>query len=154
MPAPGVQPPTTSSCSGRILIFCQAIVRPPGTYGELRFLAMIPSRPRARAASKNASPSRLDVLAEPDARIGAQDVRQQPSTDLERLVEQRPAVEMEEVEHLVHEADRPGQAAVLDPLLEQREVGLTGVVERDDLAVDHRIARRAIHSGAARKSPK
>ncbi len=30
-PSPGVQPPTTSSCSGRILSFSQALVRRPGS---------------------------------------------------------------------------------------------------------------------------
>ena len=58
LPLPGVQPPTTSSCSGRILILSQAGVRLPGSYGERRSLAMMPSSPFASAAAKNALPSR------------------------------------------------------------------------------------------------
>jgi len=52
LPAPFTQPPATTSCSGRILTLSQRSVRRPGTYREWRSLAMIPSRPRARAASK------------------------------------------------------------------------------------------------------
>ena len=86
-------------------------------------------------------PVGLDVLAEPDARIGAEDVGEKPAALLERLVEERPAVEVEEVEDLVDERGRlGGHSPPLDPGLEQGEVGLAVLVERDDLAVDDRLA--------------
>src|SRR4029077_14918424 len=54
----------------------------------------------------------------------------------------RSAVEVEEVEDLVHERrGRDGRSApALDPGLEQGEVGFAVLVERDDLAVDDRPA--------------
>ena len=57
LPSPGVQPPTTSSCSGRILIFSQAFERRPGSYVERRSFARIPSSPSRLAAAWNAIPS-------------------------------------------------------------------------------------------------
>ena len=70
-------------------------------------------------------PVALDVLAQPDPRIGAEDRREQPAALLERLVEQRAAVEVEQVEDLVDERRRlGGRSPPLDPRLEQREVGL------------------------------
>ena len=84
------------------------------------------------------------MLAHPDARIGTKDRREQSSTLLERLVEQRATIQMQEVEGLVDERrDRhAGPAVTLDPLLQQGEIRLASVVECDDLAVDDRPARR------------
>ena len=80
------------------------------------------------------------MLAQADARIGSEDPGEQPAALLERLVEERPAVEVEKVEHLVDERRRlGGRSPSLDPGLEQREVGLAMGVERDHLAVDDRI---------------
>ena len=77
------------------------------------------------------------MLAQADTRIGAEGAREEPAALLERLVEERSAVEMEQVEDLVDERGRlGGHSPALDPGLEQREVGLSALVERDDLAVD------------------
>ena len=106
MPVPFTQPPTTSSCSGRILTFCHAIDRAPGTYGERRSLAMIPSRPRVSGRLEERDPVGLDVLAQADARIRAEDAGEESPPLLERLVEERSAVEVEQVEDLVDERGR------------------------------------------------
>ena len=83
------------------------------------------------------------MLAQADPRIRPEDARQEPTTLLERLVDERPAVEVEEVEDLVDERGRLGRRSPpLDPRLEQREIGLAVVVEGDDLAVDDRLRRR------------
>ena len=57
-------------------------------------------------------------------------------------LEQQPAVVVEEVEGLVDEPAHPAPTGSQrrDPLLEQREVGHTVVVEGDHLAVDDRLA--------------
>ena len=56
------------------------------------------------------------MLAEPDARIGAEDAREQAPALLERLLEQGAAVEVQEVEDLVYERVRlGGEPAALDP---------------------------------------
>ena len=77
---------------------------------------MIPSSPRARAASKNARPS-ASMCSLSRTRGSA---RSTPSSSrrrvFQRLVEQRPAVELEQVEHLVHERRRHA-AALPVPLI-------------------------------------
>ena len=156
MPSPVTQPPTTSSCSGRILTFCQRSVRLPGTYGERRSLAMIPSSPRTRAASKKAIPSASMCSLRRTRGSGAQDAGEESPPLLEWLVEERTAVEMEQVEDLVHEGGRlGGRSPSLDPRLEQRKVRLAPFVERDDLAVDDRLVAqrsRSADRGTARNT--
>ena len=50
---------------------------------------------------------------------------------LERFLEERPAVEMKEVEDLVDERGRRvGRSPPLDPCLEEGEVGLAMLVQR------------------------
>ena len=102
---------------------------------------MIPSRPRARAASKNAIPSASMCSLRRTRGSGRRTSARSRAPLLERLVEQRPAVEVEQVEDLVDERGRlGGHSLPLDPRLEQGEVGLAALVERDDLAVDDRPA--------------
>ncbi len=78
----------------------------------------------------------LDVGREADARMRPEHALEQALAVLERDVEQQPAIEVEQVERLV---DEVRGALVAGPLLEQAEVGATGVVEGDDLAVDDRL---------------
>ena len=79
----------------------------------------------------------LDVGREADPRVVLEHAPEQPLAILERDVEERPTVEVEQVEGLVHEP-RGGLVAELG--LEQREVGAALVVERDDLAIDDGLA--------------
>ena len=103
---------------------------------------MIPSRPRSRADLEERDPVGLDVLAQADARIRAEDAGEESAALLERFVEERPAVEVEQVEDLVDERGRlVGHSPPLDPRLEEGEVGFAALVESDDLAVDDRLAR-------------
>ena len=66
-----------------------------------------------------------------------EDALEQPLAILERDVEQRPAVQVEQVECLV---DEPVRRRIAESLLEQTEVRATGLVEGHDLAVDDRLA--------------
>jgi hypothetical protein len=103
---------------------------------------MIPSRLRSPAASKNADPVGLDVFAQTNARIRPQDAREESAPLFERFVEQRSAVEVEQVEDLVDERGRlGGHSPFLDPRLQKREIGFATLVESDDLAVEDRSAR-------------
>ena len=84
-------------------------------------------------------PVAVDVRREADPGVLAQDALEQPLAVFERHAEQRAPVEVEQIERLVHEASPP--TAIAEPLLEQAEVGLPVLVERDDLAVDDRLPR-------------
>ena len=78
-----------------------------------------------------------DVLAQAHARIRSEDLGEQPPARLEWLVEQGPTIDMEQVEHLVHERVSTGAATpAADGGLEPGEVGFAVVVEGDDLTVD------------------
>ena len=143
MPVPRVQPPTTSSCSGRILTFCQAIERLPGWYGRAAVLGHDPFEAALLRRLEERDPVPRDVLAQSDAGIGAEDLPEQAPTFLERLVEQRPAVEEQQVEDLVHErVAAPPRPCPLILAWRSAKSGSPRVVERDDLAIDDRLARR------------
>jgi hypothetical protein len=87
-------------------------------------------------------PAGLDVLAQANAGIRAENARQETAAFLQRLVEQRPAVETEQVEDLVDEGCRfRNPFPPLDLCLEQGEVRFAVLVEGDDLAVEDRAAR-------------
>ena len=82
------------------------------------------------------------MLAQAHPGIGSQRLGEQAPPGLERFVEQRPPVEPQQVEDLVHERRRRSDLALaLDAGLEEGEIGLTTVVERNDLSVDDRLAR-------------
>ena len=70
---------------------------------------MIPSRPRVSRDFEERDPVGLDVFAQADARVRAEDAGEESAALLERLVEERSAVEMEEVEDLVDERGRLGR---------------------------------------------
>ena len=109
--------------------------------------------PLARGLEER-DPVGLDVLAQADARVRAKDAGEESAALLERLVEERSAVEMKEVEDLVDERCRlVGRSPPLDPCLEEGEVGLAVLVESDDLAVDDRLAR-VEPVGGSRNGPK
>ena len=78
------------------------------------------------------------VLAEADPLVGTQDLGEARLPVVEWLVEERGAVDVQEVEHLVHELAAGGLAQAR---LEQREVRLAVTVEADDLAVEDRRLR-------------
>src|SRR5690349_1229760 len=59
---------------------------------------------------------------------------EQPLPVLERDVEQAPTVEIQQVEHLVHE---PGGLLVAELGLEEAEIGSAVLVDRDDLTIEH-----------------
>jgi len=84
----------------------------------------------------------LDVARVAHQRVVPQALAQEPLALLERDVEQRAAVEVQEVEGLVHDRHvrvlPPPEAG---PCLEQRERRAAGLVERDHLAVQDRLAR-------------
>ena len=69
---------------------------------------MIPSRPRARAASKNAIPSASMCSLRRTRGSGRRTLAEEAAALLERLVEERSAVEVEQVEDLVDERGRLG----------------------------------------------
>ena len=79
----------------------------------------------------------VDVGREADARVRPEHALQQALAILESHVQQRPPIEVQQVERLEHE---PGRALVAEPRLEEAEVGLAVVIERGDLAVDDRLA--------------
>ena len=94
------------------------------------------------------------MLAQADARVRAAGRGEESAALLERFVEERSAVEMEEVEDLVDERGRlGGRSPPLDPCLEEGEVGLATLVESDDLAVDDRLAASS-QVGGSRNGPK
>ena len=79
--------------------------------GDVRRAAVLGHDPLEAADAgrlEERQPAAFDVFAEPDARIRPQDRREQPAALLERLVEQRAAVEVEQVEDLVDERRRLG----------------------------------------------
>ena len=87
-------------------------------------------------------PLGLDMFAQADARIRAQDAGEEAAPFLERFVDERSAVKMKQVEDLVDERGRlGGHSPPLDPGLEQRKIGFASRVESDDLAIDDRPAR-------------
>ena len=63
-------------------------------------------------------------------------------------VEERPAIEVEEVERLEHEA---GRGLVTELGLEEAEVGPTVIVERDDLAIDDGLRASIQRAGFVRR---
>jgi hypothetical protein len=68
---------------------------------------------------------------------GSKDPAEKTPALLEWLFEQRPPVEVKQVEDFVDEGcRRRGRSPALDPRLEEREVGLAVVVHGDHLAVD------------------
>ena len=75
----------------------------------------MPSSPLALAASKNASPSPTTWAAKRTRGCSLEHALEQPLAVLERDVEQRPPVEIEQVERLVHEAARRRLVAELRP---------------------------------------
>src|SRR4051794_18256305 len=90
-----------------------------------------------------------DVRRIADAVRLAQDAAQESLSILEGDAEERAPVEIEQIERLEDERTGrrgPGPAtgrarpAFADPFLEEREVGPAVLVERDDLAVDDRLA--------------
>ena len=116
-----------------------------------------PLEPAYAGRLEEGDPLPFDVLTEPDPRVRQESIRQQSTPFLERLVDQGSAVEVEEIEGLEHEGGLHRgaigrTAATADPILEQREIGLAVLVERDDLAVDDRLARgdpcRRLEEGA------
>ena len=79
--------------------------------GDVRRAAVLGHDPLEAADAgrlEERQPVALDVLAQPDARVRPQDRREQAPSFLERLVEQRAAVEVEQVEDLVDERRRLG----------------------------------------------
>ena len=83
-----------------------------------------------------------DVLAQAHPGIGPQRLGEQAPPHLQWLLEQRPPVQPQEVEHLIDERRRRSDLALaLDAGLEERKIGLAVVVERDDLTVDDRLPR-------------
>ena len=130
-----------------------AIARFPGTYAERRSLAMIPSRPRVRAASKNAIPPPRRVRSAGPADPVAGPSPRSPRV-LERLVEQRPAVEVEQVEDLVHERVRLGGPPL--PLIRAWSRAKSGSPRLSSaITSPSTIASRApIQVGGSRNGPK
>ena len=83
----------------------------------------------------------LDRRRDLDPGRGPDDQPEEALALLERDIQQRLPVEVEQVECLEHERDRPPGPAGADPLLQQAEVRPTVVVERDHLAVHDGLAR-------------
>ena len=138
LPLPGVQPPTTSSCSGRILILSQDRCACPARTATGGAWRPCPRPPSPPAASKNAFPSRSTCAAKRTRGMVLQHAPQQPLAILERDVQQRPTIEVQQVEGLVHE---PARLLVPELGLQQAEVGPAVLVEGHDLAVDDGLAR-------------
>ena len=78
------------------------------------------------------------VLAEADPLVGTEDLRETRLAVVEWLVEERGAIDVQQVEHLVHELAAGGLAQAR---LEQREVRLAVTVEAHDLAIEDRRLR-------------
>ena len=137
---------------------------------------MMPSSPCAGGRLEKADPSPTTWAANRTLRSVLDDRPKQPLALLERDVEQRPAVVVEQVEGLVDErrvrgvhvvgssvgratlgspaaaavhAGDPATGRLRDPGLEQREVRPAVVSERDDLAVDDRLLGASIQRAAA-----
>ena len=111
-----------------------------GDVGRAAVLGHDPLEPPPRAASKNAIPSASMCSLRRTRGSGRMTLGQETAAFLEWLVEERPAVEMEQVEDLVDERGRlGGHSPPLDAGLQEGEVGLALRVERDDLAVDDRL---------------
>src|SRR5438552_10301143 len=92
-------------------------------------------------------PVAVNVRCEADPTRLAKDASQEPLSILERHLEEGPSIEVEQIECLVDEprrwpVARATRSEPADRLLEQPEVGRPVLVERHDLAVDDRLARR------------
>ena len=96
----------------------------------------MPSRPCAGRGLVERLALRLDVCGEADARVRPEHALEQALAVLQRDVEQRSPVVVEQVEGL---EDESGRALGTEALLQQAEVRASGLVQRDDLAVDDRL---------------
>ncbi len=81
-------------------------------------------------------PLALDMRRESHAGMLPQHALEQAFAVLERDVQQRPPVQVEEVERLV---DEPGRTLLTEFRLEQAEVGTSVLIKGDDLPVDDRL---------------
>ena len=95
----------TNSCSSRALIFSQSRERFPGWYGESARFARIPSsRCCFAAASRAVRPSSKDLRMNSLDTPLVEESLEPVAAFRERSVEQRLALELEQVEELEHEA--------------------------------------------------
>ena len=155
-PSPGSQPPITTSVEPTFLTLTQPEVRRPGVYGQSSRLAITPSSRWARVASSSAAPSPTWWAGACQVGPGELELGQRGAALVVAQLQQRAAVEVEQVERDVVDRvlcasrrDRVlgGQVHAALELLEARP----RAVERDHLAVEDHLApgERRGRAGAA-----
>ena len=118
--------------------FSHAFVRRPGSYVAAPQLGDHPLEPLHLRRLEEGLALALHVGDVADPRVVLEHAAEQALAILERDVEQKPAVEVEQVERLVQET---ADARLAELGLEEREVRAAVLVDGHDLAVDDRLLR-------------
>ena len=143
---PGSQPPTTTSALRTFFTFSQPCERRPGTYGQSSRLAMMPSSPWAREASSRPAPLPTWFAGVCHVGPAQRELGQARPPLLVGQLHQRVPLEPQQVEDHVDDGvglRQPPHRVLggqVHAALELLERGAAGI-ERDDLAVEDRVAR-------------